>query len=358
MQMTMTVRYVLALTGLCSACNFEGAHDMAASKRDASTAKHDSRAAHDGGPAIMQMQPEGIVSEFLDDAGDDWVSLVQAHWVLPANAEAYRCVRVTVTRDVALHALRPITPLGTHHNALTLTSDPTVSDGFSECSGSTNEARGLGGSGVGTNDFVMPDGVAIRLHEGEQLLLNLHLFNVGDEPLEGTSGFLAQISPIDDVVHEAEQVLAGPLDLEIPAGQKNVVQSGKCTFLEDATVFAVAAHAHMAATYVKAVAESSIDGTVVLRDAPFSFDSQTGNVIKPVHMKAGDTVNVSCTYDNLTDHTIGFGNSSLDEMCFAVLWRYPRAAHKITRFFETIRGESGGRGAPPTTRDPPRCAVR
>jgi hypothetical protein len=40
-------------------------------------------------------------------------------------------------------------------------------------------------------------------------------------------------------------------------------------------------------------------------------------------LKAGDTVDVECTYNNTTDRTVAFGESSLDEMCFIGLYKFP-----------------------------------
>jgi hypothetical protein len=42
-------------------------------------------------------------------------------------------------------------------------------------------------------------------------------------------------------------------------------------------------------------------------------------------MKAGDTVDIDCTFDNTTPNRVHFGNSSRDEMCFVGLYRYPAA---------------------------------
>jgi hypothetical protein len=42
-------------------------------------------------------------------------------------------------------------------------------------------------------------------------------------------------------------------------------------------------------------------------------------------MAAGDRVRVECTHQNTTGSTVRFGDSSLQEMCFAGLYRYPAA---------------------------------
>jgi len=171
-------------------------------------------------------QGEGLVSSFLSDAGDGWKSLIQAHWILAPNSEQYRCARLTVSQDVALHAFRALSPLGTHHTVLTVTREPSMPDGLTVCDVATNAQGMLSASGVGTNDFSLPDGVAVKVHAGEQLLINLHLFNVSNDPIEGTSGALVQTLADTEIIHEAEAILAGPVSLAIPPHTKDVVQTG------------------------------------------------------------------------------------------------------------------------------------
>jgi len=277
----------------------------------------------DGGEHAAGMD-EGLVSGFMQDAGDGWKSLIQAHWVLPAGTEQYRCARVTAPEDAVLHSFRALSPVGTHHTVLTIATNPTEPDGLTVCDVTTNAQAMLSASGVGTNDYTLPDGVGIRVHKGEQLLLNLHLFNVSAQPIEGTSGSLVKVLAESEVTQEAESILAGPVALQIPAHSTNVVQSGACTMSEDVTLTAVGAHAHMHATHVTIVAHSSIDGDVVLSDRDYAFDAQRIYALDPlVKMKAGDKVEVACTYDNAGDSPLTFGDSSLAEMCFAGLFRYP-----------------------------------
>jgi hypothetical protein len=178
------------------------------------------------------------------------------------------------------------------------------------------------------NDYSLPAGVAVKLHAGEQLLLNLHLFNVTDAPIEGTSGILVQVAEADQIEHEAESVLAGSISFSIPPHSRDFVQSGTCTMVQDEALIAVGGHAHMHATHIKVIAHSSIDGDVVLSDRDFSFDASRLYGLDPlVRMKQGDKVQIDCTFDNDGDTPITFGDSSLDEMCFAGIFRYPPAEH-------------------------------
>jgi hypothetical protein len=286
----------------------------------------------DGG--IMRKKPdaetpaamgEGLVSNYLADAGDGWKSLVQAHWILSANSEQYRCARLTITQDVAVHTFRAVSPLGTHHTLLTVTRQPTEPDGLTVCNAGTNAPGMLTGSGVGTNDYTLPDGVAVKLHKGEQLLINLHLFNVSDHEIEGTSGTLVKTMTDDQIMHEAEAILAGPTSISVPPHSMNVVQSGPCTMTADATLIALGAHAHMHANHIKVTVHSSIAGDVVIHDRDYSFDNQLIYLIDPIQVKQGDKIETACTYDNTGDKEISFGDSSLAEMCFAGIVRYPPA---------------------------------
>jgi hypothetical protein len=45
--------------------------------------------------------------------------------------------------------------------------------------------------------------------------------------------------------------------------------------------------------------------------------------IEPVELKRGDPVRVHCSYDNDTGAIVTWGESSLEEMCFAGVYRYP-----------------------------------
>lgn len=254
----------------------------------------------------------------------EWETVISGDWSLEARSEKYVCVRKTVERDTIFRAMRAINPLGTHHTLLTI-GEPGAPDGVSDCDASVNYPLLVAGSGVGTNPLEFPTGVVMKIEKGQQLLLNLHLFNVRDEPLTGTSG--TEVKPGDeaDALHVGQAILAGTLGITLPAGERTTV-SGTCTMTDDATIFAVAPHMHQLGVHLKAVAESSVQGDVVLSDAMYDFENQRVALVGPVEMKAGDRVRVDCTYENTTKKVVQFGDSSLAEMCFAGLLRYPASA--------------------------------
>lgn len=279
-------------------------------------------------------------------AGESWSKLVEAAWSLPPGEEAYICARLTLEEDLFVRALRADSPPGTHHSVLSLDS-ATGKDGTYPCTAATNGQNMLFGAGVGTQPVVMPDGVALKLPQGSAVILNLHLFNVSSAPINASSGIEIVRADPSEVVHEAEIVLAGKaVGLIVPPGAS--VQTGSCEMSHDVTLFAVFPHMHQLGTHLKAIARPSGAAERVLLDAPYSFDEQLYYPVAPeLSLSTGDAVDVECSYENPGAESVLFGDSSLHEMCFAGLYRYPRAANSGI----TCTTGSGG----PTLNGPP-CA--
>jgi hypothetical protein len=276
----------------------------------------------------------------------EWQPLITGDWALPGGTEGYVCARKTVDEDIIVSAFEAINPLGTHHTLLTV-GEPDGEDGVTPCNAGANRPRSLFGSGVGTDPFSMPEGVGMRIPAGSQLLLNLHLFNTGTAELTGESGTRVRVLSESELEHEAEGILAGTTALDIPAGQ-TTEHTGYCTMAHDVTIFAVAPHMHQLGIYERVVAESAAHGEVVLHDEPYSFDEQSYKLIEPVQLLQGERVRVECTHHNTTDARVTFGDSSLEEMCFAGLYRYPAG----DGFFICV---DGGAGSVPPIDGPP-CA--
>jgi hypothetical protein len=246
----------------------------------------------------------------------EWFTLIDREWELAPYSETYRCVRVTVEEDLYIQGFRDISPVGTHHTVLTAgrTRHP---DGDFDCNPVTNAHEMLFASGIGGDVLELPEGVALKVEAGNQLLLNLHLYNVSGEPISGRTGIeVFRIAP-EDVVHEAEFVFAGTVNISIPP-QQEYEAAGACTFGSDATVLVVWPHMHQLGRHMRVVHEDE-----VLFDGPYEFDEQVFHFIEPRTVSAGERVEVYCTWQNDTDERVFFGDSSDQEMCFAGLYRYP-----------------------------------
>lgn len=271
-------------------------------------------------PATDASASGHLVSGFLADADDGWQVLVDAEWKLAPGAEAHLCARTSVPRDVYLHEFSPLIPTGTHHTVVTVHDQGDAPNGVVAC-GPDVSGQQIYGSGVGTKPDALPDGIAMQVRAGQQLELNLHLFNTSEQELVGRSGTLVKTLDASLVREVADNVLAGPLGLTIPPG--TVTESGQCTFTRDATIFSVGPHMHQLGVHMRVSAAFADGKASVLYDGPYSFESQQRYPIDFVQLHAGDAVRVECTYDNTTGHTVGWGQSTLDEMCFVGLRRFP-----------------------------------
>lgn len=260
---------------------------------------------------------------FLSHAGDGWLRLIEADWQLGPRSEGYRCVRKTVDQDVFITEFAPLNPKGTHHTALIVMREPVVPDGVTVCNAGVLGERRLQGAGSGTSESTtLPRGVAMKVAAGEQLLMNLHLFNPSDEVLRGRSGMHVKTAFHASVTHEAEVLLVGPLRLSLPPRQR-IVQSGGCTLRDAKTIFSVMPHMHQLGLRMRVSVRGPRFGERVLHDDDYDFDHQRIFATEPVELEAGDRVEVACTFENPHDRTVGWGDSTLDEMCFAGVGLYP-----------------------------------
>jgi copper type II ascorbate-dependent monooxygenase-like protein len=251
----------------------------------------------------------------------EWQTLLTGDWTLPPATEDYVCVRQTVTEDIYVRALQAINPPGTHHTFLTI-GPASGPDGVTPCDFTVNHGQAIFGSGVGTNAIEFPPGVAMKMSAGEQLLLNLHLFNSNPSELSGSSGTKMVRVEESEVEYLGENRPALDLSLNIPPHQE-WSEVGSTAMSSDRTIFAVLPHMHQLGSHMKVTAASSLDGERVLHDGPYEFEAQLYYPIDPIRMAAGDKLQFECTWKNTTDRTINFGDSSLDEMCAVGLYQYP-----------------------------------
>ena len=277
---------------------------------------------------------------------EGYTRLIGRGWTLPAGArDTYKCVRVTVPTDTYVTSIQAQAPVGTHHTVLSIatTSSTRGPDGEYDCSVGTLGLKMLYASGVGTSPLDFPPDVGIKIAAGEQLHLNLHLYNASDAPISGdTAIFVKQQATPPPML--AENVFAGKFLFSID-GQaeprdmpQNVV--GGCTVQQPYTLFAVWPHMHQLATHSKVELIRTGQEPMVLHDGAFSFSEQHYYRKDPmVEVLTGDQIRVTCTYVNTTGRDVTFGDSSDTEMCFAGLYRYPARGSSL---FQCTDNPSGG----------------
>jgi hypothetical protein len=257
-----------------------------------------------------------------DMAAQAYTRVIEGTWTLaPGTENPNFCVKKTLTEDIYVHAIRPVHPPGTHHTLVTL------GDADADCIASVAEGF-VYAAGVGSEGITLPEGVALKLPAGETLHLGLHIYNTGTTELTGTSAMEILTMDAKDVKFESDSVLAGPVGFMLPPHQETTVKND-CQLSADQSVYALFPHMHQLGTHIKTTVTA---GGVpnVLHDGPYLFNEQFQIPLDPIlKLSAGDTITTECTYDNTSDKVVTFGESSDTEMCFSVLFRYPKQGSGI-----------------------------
>lgn len=271
---------------------------------------------------------------------DGYTRLIGRTWSLPAptssTPDEYRCVRFTVTEDMYITNIIAQAPAGTHHTVLTFAGSNGTSgpDGNQDdCGVGTLGRVMLYASGVGTSPLDFPTDVGVKVSAGQQLHLNLHLFNATDEPLAGDTAILVKSQPTPPP-QIAEMVFAGAFIFQIQPGQ-TFSKSGGCTASQPFKIFATWPHQHQLGTHHKFTVTRGTDVTT-LHDGAYTFSEQNYYLTTPeFSVEAGDKLSTTCTWMNTTNGTVGWGESSNQEMCFTGLYRYPALGEGVAKCTDT-----------------------
>lgn len=184
-------------------------------------------------------------------------------------------------------------------------------------------ARLLGGASDAAQNFPIPEGLALRLHAGANIMFQTHWINFTKEPVDGQVAFNIRTAPADGSRQIAGSFTINSTKIDVaPRGKGQTVHD--CPIKKDLTMFLLAGHQHEWGTHVK-VDHRSGDASKTLYDIPWKHEYLTNaprNLYPkeaPLLLKQGDTVRVTCDWDNTTDHKLSFP----EEMCVAFGMYYP-----------------------------------
>jgi Tfp pilus assembly protein PilF len=180
----------------------------------------------------------------------------------------------------------------------------------------------------GTIPYVEPEGMALRLDKGTDLVLNTHLQPSGKpEVIQPSIGLY--FTP-----HAATKVpmllqLENDLKLDIPAGQKDFLVTDQFTLPIDVELLAIYPHAHYLGKDMQAHATLPDGTTETLIHIPhWNLNWQAVyRYAEPVRLPKGTKVSLRYVYDNSEENPLNpnhpparvvGGNRSSDEMCH--LW--------------------------------------
>jgi tetratricopeptide (TPR) repeat protein len=180
----------------------------------------------------------------------------------------------------------------------------------------------------GTVPYVEPEGMALRLDPGTDLVLNTHLQPSGKpEVIQPSIGLYFTPQPATKVPMLLQ--LENDLKLDIPAGQKDFLVTDDFTLPIDVDLMAIYPHAHYLGNDMQAFAMLP-DGTkkTLIHIPHWNLNWQAVyRYEQPVRLPKGTTVSLRYVYDNSNENPLNpnhpaarvvGGNRSSDEMCH--LW--------------------------------------
>ena len=180
----------------------------------------------------------------------------------------------------------------------------------------------------GTVPSVEPDGMALRLDKGTDLILNTHLQPSGKpEIIQPSIGIYFTARPATKFPMLLQ--MENDAKLDIPPGEKNFVVTDDFTLPVDVDLMAIYPHAHYLGKDIQAVAMLPDGAKKALIHIPqWNLNWQAVyRYAEPVRLPKGTTISLRYTYDNSDDNPLNpnhpparvmGGNRSSDEMCH--LW--------------------------------------
>lgn len=205
-------------------------------------------------------------------------------------------------------------------------ADPADADGF-PCGGfGEGDWAFLHGWGPGASPITFGDGRGMRLDDHAKLVIQAHYFDNGAAvPDQLAYGLL--LAP--EVADEVYQIPINPDDFHIPAGDADYTSAVDFTwdYLFPVTLLSVWPHMHLLGTgFDFQVAHADGTEDCVVRMDGWDFHNQVpARLVDPVVVQGGDTVQMSCHYDNSDANPnqfndppaeVSFGEGTNDEMCF------------------------------------------
>jgi hypothetical protein len=262
------------------------------------------------------------------DAGDGFTTLIQRSWTLGPGLESHYCRRQTVTQDMYITGLRPVSPDGTHHEILTIAPDATKLGNY-DCNGGELVTQTpmpmLFAGGIGTTDFLFPAGVAVKIPAGTTLQLYIHATNTTDTTATVTSGVQIKTVPANEVVHEADMMFIGKRTFTIPSQMpaQSYSLTTDCGAPVDWHIVGLWPHMHQYGTHQKIEVQRAAVTMKTPLDVAYDVNEQR-NYAMDFMVPTNDRIAVTCTWLNDSGMQLMSNDSTSAEMCYTGAFVWPK----------------------------------
>jgi len=192
--------------------------------------------------------------------------------------------------------------------------------------------------------LALPEGVAFTLEPNQLIRLELHYINASDTEADAEASAQFITLAEEDFEFEADFLFMGNVEVDIPP--RSSATLGPTYFplpsaLRQANFFGITGHEHQWGTNVQVAIADAADGedTAVYEVENFLWNEpETVVHDPPFQVPDGGGFRFTCDWTNLSDDTVGFGESANDEMCFFWAYYYPSAGAKVCFHTEQAGG--------------------
>jgi hypothetical protein len=222
--------------------------------------------------------------------------------------------RIDMQHHWLLLALPALNPAGSHR--------PSPATLIVEGGGSL-----LAGWSVGGCNVEFPPDVGLELPNTGLIGVQFHFYNNTDATAEDGSSIVICTVPAGTRPNTNSMTWLGTEDLSIGPGMTDV--SGTCPNDSDApiTIWGFWPHMHKFGVNMRGTVNRVGGTSEVLFDKKFDFNNQVTYELKPsIVLMPGDSITTTCSYLNDSTGTVGFGESTEDEMCYQFTYSYPPRA--------------------------------
>jgi hypothetical protein len=191
------------------------------------------------------------------------------------------------------------------------------------------DAELIAGWAVGGCTQRFPDDVGIALPTTGVIMVQWHHYNnTGTTQQDSTAVQICTV-PESSRTHKAGITFLGTETLSVPAAGVGEAD-GTCINDSSGPITIIGFNPHMHEIGINMKSEVTRDATGLTEtvfDMPFQFDYQTNYMMNPpVVLMPGDSIKSTCTWMNKGLSSVGFGQSTKQEMCYQFALSYPYGA--------------------------------
>ena len=266
---------------------------------------------------------EGPLSPAPPEGGQQ---LATSTWRVQPGEEKYICFQFySPDEPVAITRVDEIASLGVHHFLLFQAFGRNEPDAPHECPAlikTTWNPIYAAATGEG-HALQTPPGTGFVIAPATQYIVQLHIQNTSDDPMDVRGGLNLTYERDVSAITPVGIYGIGSFAVDIPANTQKFEVPVNCTMQKTMNVFGVLPHMHKLGTKID-VQHTPVSGEKksFYKIDPWLFGNQPLDMMNET-ITPGDKLDVTCTYNNPTNQSVKYGESSDEEMCFFLLFYYP-----------------------------------